>query len=248
MAALFVAAVLAGGGQRKAVLLGILIGACNGVLSVLLRIDLGQVRTPIALLGQPLWQAGVGAVGGWCGAALWKPLSATDTLSIVEAEKEGPRPRRFLRRNLNFFSGPVAWVRVAAGAILAVTGALAATLLFEQILDLSHGKLATTDEWQDQLIILEIKALALLSGGLLAGATTRNGLKQGLCVGLAATVLLLGIERNAVKDWKDWLQMAASTALAALSLSLAGGWFGSQLFPPLVRKRRRPSRTSGLVE
>jgi hypothetical protein len=231
MFALLVGTTFAAAGQPRAAFLGAMIGAWNGVLSVLLLTDSAQALTLIALLGQPVLQAVMGAIGGWLGAAIWKPVSESSPM-----ETPPPRPRRFSRRNRNLFSGPVAWVRVAAGVILAVVGTLTATLLFEKILDISHGTLATADELQDRLITLEIKALALLFGGALAGATTRNGLKQGLCVGLASTVILIGIEMNYVERW---LQIASCTALAAFSLSLAGGWFGSQLFPPIVRRPRR---------
>jgi hypothetical protein len=231
MAALFAGTVFAAAGQQRAAFLGALIGAWNGVLSVLLLRYPGQAQTLVALLGQPLLQAMMGAMGGWFGASVWKPLSETNFVQTPL-----PRPRRFLPRKRNPFSGPVAWVRVAVGVILAVAGTLTATLVFEKILDISHGTLATTDELQDRLITLEIKALALLLGGALAGATTRNGLKQGFCVGLASTVILVGIEMNYVHHW---LEMAGYTALMAFFLSLAGGWFGSQLFPPIIRNPRR---------
>jgi hypothetical protein len=230
MFALLAGTILAGAGQRPAAFLGAMVGAWNGVFSVLWFPGPAQALTPIALLGQPLLQAAIGAVGGWLGSAFWKPLPATtgDNTPL-------PRKRSFLRRNMNLFTGPVAWVRVSAGAIFAVAGTLTATLLFEKILDLSHGALATTDEAQDRLITLEMKALALILGGVLAGATTRNGIKQGFCVGLASTVILIGIEMNYVERW---LQVAGYTALAALSFSLVGGWFGSQLFPPVLPRRR----------
>lgn len=227
---LLLGAVFAGAGQRQGAFLGLMVGAWNGVFSVLLLPDPAQARTPIALLGQPLLQAAIGAVGGWLGSAFWKALPDT-----IVVETPLPRKRDFLRRNINLFNGPVSWFRVTIGAILAVTGTLTATLFFEKILDVSHGALATTDDLQDRLITLEIKALALLLGGALAGASTRNGLKQGFFVGLVSTVILIGIEMNFVERW---LQMAALTAVGAFALSLVGGWFGSQLFPPLAKSRR----------
>lgn len=227
--ALLVGAVFAGAGQRQAMFLGAMVGAWNGVFSVLLLPGPAQSLTTIALLGQPLLQAVIGAMGGWFGSALWKPLP-----SSTAVEMPRPRQRAFLRPNMDLFSGPVAWVRVAIGAILAVAGTLMATVVFERILDMSHGALGTADELQDRLITMEIKALALLFGGALAGATTRNGLKQGLCVGIAATVVLIGIEMNYLERW---LPLAGLTAVSSLTLSLAGGWFGSQLFPPIIRRR-----------
>lgn len=237
--ALLVGAVFTGAGQRQAAFLGAMVGAWNGVFSVLLLPGPAQSLTTIAILGQPLLQAAMGALGGWFGSALWKPLPSTTTL-----EMPGPRQRAFLRPNMDLFTGPVAWFRVAVGAILAVAGTLMATVVFERILDMSHGALGTADELQDRLITMEIKALALLFGGALAGATTRNGLKQGLCVGLAAMVVLIGIEMNYVERW---LPLAGLTAVSTLTLSLAGGWFGSQLFPPLIRRRSQRGLGSATI-
>lgn len=226
---LLLGAIFAGGGQRQGLFLGGMVGAWNGVLSVLLLPSPAQVLTTIAVLGQPLLQAVIGAVGGWIGSAFWKPLPAVST------EAAPPPKRGILRRHMNLFVGPVAWFRVGVGAILAVAGTLMATLFLEKMLDLSHGALATADDFQDRLITMEIKAMALLLGGTLAGATTTNGLKQGLCVGLMTTVVLIGIEINFVERW---IQVAALTTVSAFCLGSVGGWFGSQLFPPIVKSRR----------
>jgi len=222
-------AVLAGGGQRHGLVLGAVVGAWNGVLSVLFLPGPAQSLTTVAILGQPILQASVGAVGGWLGAAFWKPLPTEPPGGATPPRKLG------LRRHMDLFAGPVAWYRVTTGVILAVIGTLTATIVFEKILDLSHGALATTDDMQDRLITMEIKALAILLGGALAGATTTNGFKQGLFVGLATTVILVGIEMNYVERW---VEVAVFTAVTALCLSLVGGWFGSQLFPPLVKSRQ----------
>jgi hypothetical protein len=211
------------------VFLGGMVGAWNGVLSVFFLPGPAQSLTTIAVLGQPLFQVVIGAIGGWLGSAFWEPPS------LVVLEATPPRKRTVVRRSVNLFAGPVAWVRVVAGAILAVSGTLSATIFFEKILDLGHGSLATTDDMQDRLITMEIKALALLLGGALAGSTMTNGFKQGLFVGLATTVVLIGVEINYVERW---IQAAALTVVSALCLGSVGGWFGSQLFPPLVKSRR----------
>jgi DNA-directed RNA polymerase subunit RPC12/RpoP len=226
---LLVGAVFGGSGQRQGLFVGALIGAWNGVLSVLYLPGPAQSLTTVAILGQPLLQAAVGGVGGWLGSAFWRAVP-------TEAPEATPvRKRNLLRQHMNLFAGPVAWFRVGAGVLLAVVGTLTATICFEKILDISHGALATTDDLQDRLITMEMKALAILLGGALGGSTTANGLKQGLCVGLATTVILLGIEMNYVERW---IQMGALTAVCSLCLSAVGGWFGSQLFPPILKVRR----------
>jgi hypothetical protein len=227
--ALLAGAVLAGGGQRYGFALGAVVGAWNGVLSVLWLSGPAQTLTTVAIIGQPILQAAVGAVGGWLGCSFWKPLPSEPT-SVAPVRK-----RSILHRQMDLFAGPVAWLRVAAGAALAVVGTLMATICFEKVLEISHGALATSDDVQDRLITLEIKALAILLGGALAGSTTPNGFKQGLFVGLATTVILVGIEMNYVESW---VQVAALTVVSSFCLSVVGGWFGGQLFPPLVKSRR----------
>jgi hypothetical protein len=228
---LLAGAVLAGGGQRHGWVVGAVAGSWNGVLSVLWLPGPAQSLTTIAVLGQPLLQATVGAFGGWLGAVIWKPLPAEPAEEATAPAKKAGRARR----PLNLWAGPVAWYRVSAGIVLAVAGTLSATIFFEKILDLSHGALATTDEVQDYLIIMEIKALAVFLGGALAGATTANGFKQGFCVGLGTVAILIGIEMNFVQNW---LQVAALTTVSAFCLSVVGGWFGGQLFPPIIKARR----------
>jgi hypothetical protein len=223
---LMVGAVFAGGGQRQGLFLGAMIGAWNGVLSVLFLPGPAQSLTTIAVLGQPVLQLVVGAVAGWLGSAFWKPVPEVATVR---------KKRNLFRQHLSGFAGPVAWLRVGIGAVLAIAGTLTATIFFEKLLDLGKGTLATTDDLQDRLITMEIKALAILLGGALAGSTTPNGLKQGLCVGLAITAILVGIEMNFIDRW---LQLAALTAVCSVCLASVGGWFGSQLFPPVIKVRR----------
>jgi hypothetical protein len=70
----------------------------------------------------------------------------------------------------------------------------------------------------------------------MAGASTTNGLKQGLCVGIGSMAALLGI-RLAHGGFAMGLLLL--TLSSALCLSLAGGWFGAQLLPPVQPARRR---------
>jgi hypothetical protein len=230
IACLLVGAVFAGAGQRQGLFLGGMVGAWNGVLSLIVLPGPSQALTTIAVLGQPFLQAVIGGAGGWIGSTFWKPLST------LTNETATPPRRGVVRRNMRLFAGRVAWFRVGAGVLLAVIGTLTATVFFEKILDLSHGALATTDEMQDRLITMEIKALSLLLGGALAGATTANGLKQGLCVGLGSAILLIGIEINYVEHW---VQVGALTTVSAFCLGSVGGWFGSQLFPPVIKFRKQ---------
>jgi hypothetical protein len=100
------------------------------------------------------------------------------------------------------------------------------------VLEASQGALDVTDHLQAQLVTWEVTGLAMLAGSALAGAGTPNCLKQGLCVGLAVSAVLLGFRLG--------LQHAplpdmVLTVGCSLALGLAGAWFGGSLFPPLIK-------------
>jgi hypothetical protein len=140
-------------------------------------------------------------------------------------------------REKGVFGGPIAWFRVLCGIGLALGGALWASAIFDLILEAGEGKISVDSNLQVHLATFEITALALLGGGAWAGATTVNGLKQGLCVGLATASVLIGVRLTGKSLHLDTLATAVSSALI---FCVVGGWFGSQLFPPLggfVRRR-----------
>jgi hypothetical protein len=232
---LIVGGMMAGGGQQQGLVVGALAGAWNGVLSVLLRQNPAQELTVVGLYGQPLLHGFCGALGGWIGSWIWKPIPVGVPASLQPKRKPAPR------RKVSPFAGKVFWFRVVLGTAFAVAGTLSASILFKKMLDLSAGRLATSHELQDWLITWEIKALAVLVGGVLAGATTPNGFKQGLLVGLLATVVLIGAQ---AKQTDELAEMAMWTTVSTFLLAMVGGWFGGQLFPPLIeRKRLGPAYT-----
>jgi hypothetical protein len=184
----------------------------------------------VALCGQPLLHAAFGALGGWAGRAVWKP---------PEPKVPGDGPARkagVARRRAPLLAGPVAWFRVALGAAVAVAGCLCAASLFNFLLDASAGKLSTTSVWQDRVIIWEIQALAVLVGSAAAGYNTPNGLKQRLFVGATVGVVLMGLQLALNRATPE---VATVTVAVAFGRSVAGGWFGGQLFPPAVRFKGR---------
>ncbi len=122
-----------------------------------------------------------------------------------------------------------------------MAGSLWAEFLLQTALNASHGLLDTTSYTQDRIFTWEIRALAILFGGALAGATTSNGFKQGLCVGLGASFVLLLMPRS-----QGTLIVAALTVLSTFFFSTAGGWFGSTLFPP-VTPRPSPRPVGGVL-
>jgi hypothetical protein len=101
---------------------------------------------------------------------------------------------------------------------------------------LREAGVAATSYLQARLVSLEIAALVALIGAAFAGATTRNGLKQGLCVGLAASAIVLGLK---ISNPNFGFEDAIYTLSGIVGVCLVGGWFGGQLFPPVAARRRR---------
>src|SRR5262249_2339907 len=142
------------------------------------------------------------------------------------------------RRKPHFplFAGPVAWSRVAVGTTIAVAGVLSAALLLNLFISSTRGEVRLESQLQARLIIWEISALAVLLGSSLAGANTFHGLQQGMCVGLAAG-LLVGGYRYAQHSVA--LEEIIFVSLCIFGFSAVGGWFGCRLFPPIVGNSHR---------
>jgi DNA-directed RNA polymerase subunit RPC12/RpoP len=234
--ALTAGGVLAGSGQQRGATLGALVGVWNGVLSVLLdpilHPDFVPMLSPLALVGVPMVHVAFGALGGWIGYSIWKPVRPT----LAPKATGLVRKMGVARPRAPLFAGRVAWFRVALGAVFAAAGYMTATMIFNFIIDFSSGKLASDGFWQDRVVTWEIQALVVLIGGGLAGCNTANGLKQGMYVGLAASVLLTAVLFGVSRMTPE--QMAL-TVVGCFSLCLAGGWFGSQLFPPVLEFKSR---------
>jgi hypothetical protein len=231
LATLLLGTVFAGGGQRNGLLLGAVVGVCNAVLTLVLQRGPGHTITAIEMYGQPVLHGALGALGGWLGCLFWQPVPVSESRIPTQVKTKAGRPNRRA-----VFAGRIAWVRVSVGIAIAVAGSLSAAALFDLAIEASDGKLGTTDEMQDRVITWEIKALALILGGALAGAATLNGVKQGLAVGTGTSIILVGILAS---RYADWLWLAALTLVSTFTLTVAGGWFGGQLFPPVVRLKRK---------
>jgi DNA-directed RNA polymerase subunit RPC12/RpoP len=228
---------LAGAAQRRAAALGAIVGAAHSsIFLVVLRLQ-GEQVTEVAMYGQPVLHVAFGVLGAVIGARIWPPLP---TVAMPDADAEMPAPSRRRSLTLAALQGPVAWGRVFAGMVIVTGGFLWAPSLLTVVLDAGQGTLRINDRLQAQLVTWEIIGLATLIGAAVAGATTRNGLKHGLCVGAGTSILLIG---NYLGARSVPLSQMAYTTASILALTIAGGWFGGQLFPPVVRLVRH--RTIG---
>jgi hypothetical protein len=230
---LFAGGALAAGGLQNGMMIGMLVGVCNGVLAALLRQNPSTNFTVVSLYGLPLVHAAVGALGGWLGCNIWKPLPNVPIPGLSPMRKAARKP------SPSPFAGKVAWGRVFLGTGLAVGGYLSAELLLNLLLTWSPVPLSTSDEIQDLIITWEIKTLAILMGGVLAGAASPNGLKQGLVVGLLSSFCLIfwDVQRTDRK-----VDVAVLNMISSFCLATVGGWFGGQLLPPIGKVLSRSER------
>jgi DNA-directed RNA polymerase subunit RPC12/RpoP len=224
---LLVGGTLAGAGYRRGTILGVIVGLASAAITLFFEPESGQEAATMALY---LMQPVVGAIGGFLGCTIWKPVAASkNSKDGVLGDKKPPTsadpvyPAKF--------SGPISWIRVLAGAAVAVAGIYYAKNILTLIYQASDGKLAVEnmeDAWQRILVLWGIKAFFLLLGSAVAGASTVNSLKQGLCVGLLVGVIQMGMFLG---GGLGTLESSILVVVGGLVLGFVGGWFGGQLFP-----------------
>ena len=220
---------ICGAGQARGVLYGSLVGLANGLIYLATQRNNEALFSPAILYTIPVVHLALGALGGLLGRLIWRPavlvLPATDSTA----------PSFPVASAWSLFSGPVHLGRSFAGIFVVVAGVVWSNAILEFVLHASNGSLTITSHLQAQLVGWEITALATLLGAGFAGATTFNGLKNGLCVGLGASVVIIGVQLSSPKFSLDSLIL---TVASILVLTLAGGWFGGQLFPPVYSGKR----------
>jgi len=242
----FAGGMLAGAGLRKPIAFGAMVGVWNGILTVLMQHLRGEPVTLVAFYVQPMLHTAFGALGGACGGVIWKPPVDFSPLAAYIPPKQRHRLRPVDDK------GRVYWVRLAAGVAVVLAGTFWADLILAAVLQASQGKMSARTPTQQYVLTLEISALAAFLGGVVAGANTTNGWRQGFCAGVLAGAVLGAY----VLHWQSsgtptpisflqhqlgrpgesgrWLALSVF-GLATLLLSMAGGNFGAQLLPPVAR-------------
>ncbi len=224
---LILCGMLAGANQVRGITSGGLVGLWSGLIFLGLHRASRDVLEPVVFFSQPLIHMVFGLIGGFIGYRIWKPVA----LFSIEGDmgKSGygmPRPRTKL------WKGPIHFVRVLLGAGVVLAGSVFAKDLLAGLLNHSQGSLTIKSNLTEKLIIYQVIALAGLVGGSLAGSSSRNGFKQGLCAGILASALYLGVQ---IANPKAVLEVSIFTAFGVLAMSVVGGMFGSTLFPPLSK-------------
>jgi len=144
---------------------------------------------------------------------------------------------------------PVAWLRVVIAAAVALSGVLAADLIRQSLAKMPQGtfnNLKMTGR-SDAIIAGFIAIVA----GVVAGATTGRGWRQGVLAGGVAALAVVSISATLpdgpplpiqyVMEQTGLESPGASLAIAGavlFGIVTVGGWFGGQLFPVLRKKAR----------
>jgi hypothetical protein len=226
--ALLFGTAIVGSGDASGFFHGTLVGIGNGLLCTLFPLIPGIAASDLALYGQTLIHAFLGLVGGWLGSLIWRPpFEFVPTVGLSDTQKNNRRRWKPL------LAGAIGWPRVLIGAALGIAGSFWAGYLFDAMLEASQGRLASGSYFQDQIFIWEIKVLVLLLAGATAGANTNNGFKQGLVVGTLAAVVVISLP-----GMTQGVQQTGIVLLVTLALCTLGGWFGGQLLPPIVVRKK----------
>jgi len=224
---------LTAAGQHRGMLLGSLVGVISGPIFVILHKLNGEALTEVTLYGQPILALIFGTLGGLLGSAIWKPLP---TLRMPGASGEGAKHRPVGRAKSTLLAGPIAWGRVAVGVAITVAAVLWPHTILTFVVDASQGTLRLQSKLQAELVTWEIAGLLALLAAAFAGAMTSNGLKQGLCVGVGTAIVLIGTHFG---NRASVLEHTVLLVASAFCLTVVGGWFGGQLFPPIVGRRSK---------
>jgi hypothetical protein len=229
---------LCGAGRQLGILYGSLIGLASGLILLVWQRPGSTVLTEIAIYSQPILHLAFGALGGFIGTLIWKPIPV---FQVVEPTGDN-KSVNIAAPSLPFLAGPVHLGRVCLGVCVVVNGVVWSNAILNWVINASQGSFEIRTHLQAQLIGWEVCALASLIGAGLAGSNTFNGLKHGLCVGVGSSLILIGVFFG---NPKSVLESSVLTIIGVIVLTITGGWFGAQLFPPLQAARRRKRILTG---
>ncbi len=231
---LLIAGGLAGAGQSKGLFIGGFIGLGNSFIFLAIRIFQNHPPVGVLLYGVPILETFCGALGGFIGSIIWRPLPKLALANPIAKATAKSKVRRSSGTML--FQGPISWPKVFIGTAVVVVGVISPTVVLDFVMTASRGQMQVSTHLQAKLITWEISGLAMLIGAAIAGFNTFNGGKQGLCVGIGSAIALVGFY---LVQSEIFLEEIIGLVACVVLLCMAGGWFGSRLFPPVASSPRR---------
>lgn len=239
-----VGGVLAGAGRPRSFSTGAFVGAVSAVAWLAVdaypdvSFDLGRMTAAGVLFV-------LGGVTAVVGGVVWpppvevKPPESSHNSSLFKLKtSDGVKRGR-----------PIAWLRVVIAAAVALIGVLAADLIREGMAKMPQGTFNNLKMTARSDAI--IAGFIAIVAGVVAGATTGRGWRQGALAGGAAMLAVVCISASLpdgpplpiqyVMEQTGLESPGASLAVAGgvlFGIVAVGGWFGGQLFPVLRKKAR----------
>ena len=230
--ALLATGMLAGANQERGGTAGAILGLWNGLVFLALHHACRSAMPEWMFYGQVGVHLVAGTVGGLVGYRIWRPSVAF----AFQAEGAVAAPRRQKRWMRRLLRGPIHYVRIVIGAVFVVVGVICLKEIMEFAMRSANWTMKFDTHFQERMVRFEVAALITVLGSAFAGATTSNGLKQGLFVGIAAASLYVGTQ---FANPKATFDVVLPMSIGVFVVSLGGGAFGSTLFPPISKDTGR---------
>lgn len=238
--ALLMAAVFAGAGQSRPLIVGILLGALNALMFLVFQVVVRQPIEPL-MYAQPFLQAAIGTIGSIIGARIWQPAPPPPALAAATGPGEEslsivlPDEPEYLPPE------PFPWLRFAVGTIIGIGGTFGARWIRDFVVVAGGG---TGHEMQSNFITWQIAVLSQVIGGIIAGANSRQGAIYGFWVGIIAAafiILVPSLVDMPAPDVSAWILGAGASdsrpaalmiqGIQALFFGFLGGWLGALILP-----------------
>ena len=239
VAATLAAAVIAGTVNRWAELAGLVLGLGAAGVSIVLQTASGQLPPEEWHIGASILLAIVGVIGGLAGRLMVPPAPKLPRFGQIDA------------RVLAKVKSPpieIIWWRIAFGVLLAVVASLYADSIRQMLSRALAGHAGSYGT--SPMLTWQVSVLGVLLGGVVAGANTRNGLRQGVITGflVAAGAVIVEMRRGndgsrLLEFWANLMNLEtigpsayALLGASAFLISAMGGWLGAHLLPPRSRR------------
>jgi hypothetical protein len=235
---------IAGAGNSRAMAAGAALGLIHALALIGGEFALGSSPSNLLMFGGWGVLSLVGAFGARIARYVWPPLiDIYDPSALTKKEKKAKAKAP---------SPPIAYLRVLGGAALSIGCTVWAGPIRDYIVGTSGGKFVMDSRIQSHFVTWGISALAMMVGGVFAGASTQSGLKHGFLVGFLACIGIFVIHSQVVheslpaeKFFAALFGFPETSALTparlglflitnALLLGVLGGYFGASLLPRVV--------------
>ncbi len=244
---------IAGAGNSRALAAGAALGLIHALALLGAQFALGHAPNHLLMFGGWGVLTLVGAFGARIGRFAWPPLADIPDPSAPKKEKvvKVKAPPQ-----------PIAWARVFGGAALSIGCTVWAGPIRDYIIGTSGGKFVVDSRIQSQFVTWGISALAMMVGGVFAGASTQSGLKHGFLVGFLSCLGIFVIHSQLVHeslpaekffaalfgfpetDEPTPMRLGLFLLTNALLLGVFGGFFGASLLPRIAGGPSRLDRGS----